>query len=744
MKSVLRRPQVVALPATGSGPVLQALALATALVLTSPSQASTSDEDTSSTSADDATSNKEKVTELDRLQVISQRVNKNNSGGTLGDRSVLDTPFSITTVDAEEIQMRQADNIGTLFLADASVGSSGSAYTGFPSQVMLRGLPADFYNSLLLNGTPAGFIYGINLPLEFMQEVQLLKGATGFMYGFASPGGMINYVTKKADGEQVMSADVGYRSDNIFSEHVDLGGKLFGSDIFSYRLNLSNEHGQSASGNSIDRRAGALALQGKLTPNLTWHADIMVQRRVLDHPSPYFYIYPGTYTGTRLPVAPDGSFNMSSDTSLIYNKFEYYASGVDWQISDNWKFSFNTSHMHSYLLALEDFTYLLNQQGDLMTSTWNGLDITNTEFTQGMLQGTFYTGPLKHDLVVGASYQKQDMRLGQMNFSQAESILLYHNLYDPKTIVWSEDTSRYVYPYLVTRQTSGFLNDTISLGEKWSLLAGWRYIKYNRWAYSTRTLGSDGYYDFTYLGYNKYVNTPTYALMYKPVQQATLYASYVQSLEPGSTVGSSYKNYGDVLEPIKSEQYEVGAKWQEAGWDASLAFYRINRGAAYVTADNYYVQDGNIRYDGAELGGNLWLTTGLRLGGSLLWLDSSYQKTSNDWLIGKEQAGTRKLTTSLEALYNFEAVPGLSVHAVGKYFGRGVAYNNTTLETVVDAQSYTLFNLGVGYTMQISGHPVTFRAEVENLFNRAYWAVTPSYVYLGTPRTFAVNMKFDL
>ena len=112
-------------------------------------------------------------------------------------------------------------------------------------------------------------------------------------------------------------------------------------------------------------------------------------------------------------------------------------------------------------------------------------------------------------------------------------------------------------------------------------------------------------------------------------------------------------------------------------------------------------------------------------------------------MIGKAQSGTRKVSVALDAAYNFSAVPGLSVHAVGKYFGEGVGYNNTTLQTVVEVAPYTLFNVGAGYQTTVGGRDLTFRAEVENLFDKAYWSPAGSYVFLGTPRTFAVSAKID-
>lgn len=688
-------------------------------------------------------SGKSKVTELDGLKVTGRRVVENKSGGALGNRSELDTPFSVVTVTGEDIEERQASTLAAVFAKDASVSDAGSEYSGFPSSAQIRGLASDYYNSLKLNGLPAGFLYGINLPTEFMEQVQLLKGSSGFMYGFSAPGGIINYVTKKPTEERLASFDAGYKSGNIYGQHLDLGGRLFGEERFGYRFNVSNEKGTAANGSRIDRQAAALSLEAKLAPDLTWTIDAMAQQRDIDRPQTEYYLST-SYTSTTLPAALDGSENLTTDESIVHNKFYYLGTSLNWEISPDWSLRVDLSKMYSRLLAYSEFTYLLNQAGDLQYSTWTGLDISTTQFGQAMLQGTFRTGPITHELVLGVSHEDDDMDLGQINFTQSSRVTTYSNLYSPTPVVWSPDTDQTTYFYTSTAQTAAFLSDTMTLAEKWSLLAGLRYTRYERTAYSSYTQNASGGLDFTYRTYRKYPLTPTLALLYKPVADATIYASYVESMERGSTVGSSYANYGEVLDPLLSKQYELGFKWVRPGWSASAALFRIERGAEYADADNYYVQDGEIRYDGAELAGDVRVTRNLKLGASALYLDSSYRNTSDEWLLGKAQKGSRRFTGALSANYDVERVPGLSLHADGKYYGEGIAYNNTALDLVVKSPAYALFNLGAAYRTRLGGYGVTVRGEVQNLFDRAYWALAGSYVFPGMPRVLALNVKIDM
>ena len=83
-----------------------------------------------------------------------------------------------------------------------------------------------------------------------------------------------------------------------------------------------------------------------------------------------------------------------------------------------------------------------------------------------------------------------------------------------------------------------------------------------------------------------------------------------------------------MLGPLKSRQYEVGVKTEQARWSATAALFRIERGAEYTNSQNVYVQDGQSIYQGLELAGTTRLGTQWELGGSLMVLDSWYAKGS--------------------------------------------------------------------------------------------------------------------
>ena len=67
----------------------------------------------------------------------------------------------------------------------------------------------------------------------------------------------------------------------------------------------------------------------------------------------------------------------------------------------------------------------------------------------------------------------------------------------------------------------------------------------------------------------------------------------------------------------------------------------------------------------------------------------------------------------------------------------------TTANTVT-FPSWTRYDIGARYTTTaLAGKQVTFRANIENLFNESYWGTTGTYASAGSPRTYILSAAFD-
>ena len=281
-----------------------------------------------------------------------------------------------------------------------------------------------------------------------------------------------------------------------------------------------------------------------------------------------------------------------------------------------------------------------------------------------------------------------------------------------------------------------FASDTISYDDKLSLILGGRFTDYGQKRFNASGVALSEY--------ETEVVTPTVALMFKPAPRTTLYASYVQSLEPGSVVGATYANANEMLDPLLSKQIEVGFKVDRRTWNLQGALFQIDRGATYITDDNYYVQSGNLRYRGAEISGKFSLSDEFRVGASVVYVDGTYEKTNSEWLVGRKIPGTAPFSASLMAEADVAAIPGLSILLDGKYTGKTVAYQYEPSGVTLKTADYAIFNANMRYRADVSGHTVILRAGLQNLFDKKYWQGGENVLAVGAARTFAVNLQFEM
>ncbi|MFC3658183.1 TonB-dependent receptor plug domain-containing protein [Xanthomonas hyacinthi] len=94
-----------------------------------------------------------KTTDLDAIRVSAERVDV--PAGALGERPARDTPFSITRIDAEDLQARQVNSLAQMFMTDPSVSGNVGAYnSSWYTTIQVRGLPVSYSNGYKLNGMP--------------------------------------------------------------------------------------------------------------------------------------------------------------------------------------------------------------------------------------------------------------------------------------------------------------------------------------------------------------------------------------------------------------------------------------------------------------------------------------------------------------------------------------------------------------------------------------------------------------
>ncbi|HYD77440.1 TonB-dependent receptor domain-containing protein, partial [Ramlibacter sp.] len=63
----------------------------------------------------------------------------------------------------------------------------------------------------------------------------------------------------------------------------------------------------------------------------------------------------------------------------------------------------------------------------------------------------------------------------------------------------------------------------------------------------------------------------------KPLQNVSLYGNYIEGLQPGTIVGPTYANAGEVLPPFVTEQWEAGVKVDWGRLTTTLSLFEITQ-----------------------------------------------------------------------------------------------------------------------------------------------------------------------
>jgi iron complex outermembrane receptor protein len=249
--------------------------------------------------------------------------------------------------------------------------------------------------------------------------------------------------------------------------------------------------------------------------------------------------------------------------------------------------------------------------------------------------------------------------------------------------------------------------------------------------------------------YKKSRNSPAAGLVVKLTPDLSAYANYIESLSQGGTApsaqnGQPVENAGEMLSPYVSKQKEIGLKYDGGDLGGGIAFFSTDKPRAYVGDDLRYTAGGKDRHQGVELTAFGEVTPSVRVLGGMTWLDAKQRDTGAAATDGKRVIGVPRLQANLGVEWDIPGVEGLTVDGRVVYTGSSYADSENTLKV----PGWTRFDAGLRYRTKIGGNQVTWRARVDNIANRDYWASVGGYpnngyLVLGAPRTFSLTASIE-
>ncbi|HCN46935.1 MAG TPA: TonB-dependent siderophore receptor [Pseudomonas sp.] len=653
---------------------------------------------------------------------------------------LLDTPASVSVFTEQLLQDRQVRLLSEVLQSDASVGES-YAPIGYYENFNVRGFSLDAAHSYKINGQT---ITGEqNVALENKQQVELLKGLSGLQSGVSEPGGVINYVTKRP--EDVRSVTVSSNEQGERYIATDLGG-WFGSERqFGLRANLAHEDIRSYVDHADGKRDFAsLAFDWQMNPDALLQLDVEYQAREQ-------YSVPGYQLlgGTSLPHGIDPKDRLAwqdwatpvrSDSLNLGGRFEY-------RFNDTWTGALSASRSRVVIDDYSSFAWgcygaancpglgnTFSPEGDYDIYDYRSPDDTRrTDEAQATVTGRFDALGVNHELTLGTSAQRRTVDQ-RPTFNEYVGT---GNIYQPTPAVDPAPGSPgHTERRLDSRQYGVFFSDRISFNEQWQTVIGAREVRLDEEAF-----GEDG---ASTRHTRQYELLPNAALIYKPRPDTSIYASYSKGLSSGGTSPWFALNGGDILAPTTSHQMELGIKrdWQRMSFSAAI--FQLRQAYQYAQPDGAgsftYVQQGQQKNIGLELGASGWVTSDLQINASIAATRARVEDSGTDAYDDHQALNVPRLRAAVQADYSIPGVPGLALLGGMRYSASKYANHEGTVEV----GGYTVFDLGSRYRTKIAGYDTVLRLTVDNVFDKRYWRdagdyLGDNYLFQGAPRTARVS-----
>jgi iron complex outermembrane receptor protein len=654
---------------------------------------------------------------------------------------LLETPASVSVLTSQQMLDLQIRSTTDAARYDASLSDAYNA-VGYAEQFSIRGFKLDNESSYRKDGM--AITGDTQIPLENKERLEVLKGLSGLQAGVSAPGGIINYVTKRPTDTPLRTVVLEERERGNLYGAVDLGGRFDNPD-FGYRINAAAERLRSyIKGADGNRKFVSAAFDWRISPQALLQLDADYQRKSQVTAPGYQLL-----NNLTLPNVPaDQLLNdqpwsrpVETTSSNVGARFEYKFS-PDWNatISANQhNFKRDDYTAFPYGCGAQDLYPGFCGNGDYDVYNYISLGEKKSPLTaQALLQGRFATGAIKHDFTGGASFFKNSEKWGDYLYDLSG----VSNIYHPVVVTPAPGTSGPVSERRRDNERALFAQDIVSLNEQLKLHAGARYVKVKRDEYVG--VDDDGAvlpYAHTDIGFW----LPNVALVYNVRPNVAAYVSYAQGLEHGGVAPMGTENEHRALAPSKSKQVEVGVKADiRQDLSASVALFQIRKGLEYTDAANYYVRNGEAQNRGLEVALNGRASRDLTVGVSATALNTKQSGTGSAELDGKRVTDVAALKSSVYADYALPQVQGLKVGANWQYSGKKAfdAANS------VFVPSYHVVNLTGSYATRIGTVGTTFRAGIDNAFDKFYWRdVTPDlggYLMPGASRTFRISATFDL
>jgi catecholate siderophore receptor len=671
------------------------------------------------------------------------------SASGLFTEDLLDTPKTITVITDETLHDLGAKSFRDLFRAQPGITlGTGEGGNAFGDRIFIRGF--DARNDVYVDGVRDP---GVGSRETFaVQQVEVLKGPSSAFGGRGTTGGAVSLVSKKPGEGDWGDVEFTLGSDATRRATLDVNHEV--TDTFTVRLNAMTHDSEVAGRDNVFNDRWGIAAAAEWTPTDALTLGFDYYHLSTDYMPDWGHPY-DIDNNRPFAVNRDNFYGvLSRDFGETFA--DVYTANANWVISDTVEFD----SILRYGQSKNAYTASAPERPDPVARTVSANAkrrdaVTDYWTNQSRFTFRFDTGTIGHTLVTGIELSREETLNRQRAFTEcaelpctgeASNPLL--NLDNPdNSIPWGSDTEVTGRPTIETETAALYALDTLTFSPQWEAFLGVRVDSYS--ADVTGLTNRDGTPAPDRSADSDFFNWHA-GLVYKPVENASIYASYSSASNPPCEQLDAFAlDYGGcddritTMDPIDNNSFELGAKYNLGGHlDLTAAVFQITRDGVPISlgrgTTTLGVQEQEVT--GVEFGVAGNITEKWSLFGGLTLFETEVTDSTIDSQIGEMFPNVSEQSFTLTSRYQFTD----RLHLGGTAGYNSEKFGGTVAAGSTEVPDYWRFDLFGGYQLT-DNMEVTFNvlnATDELYYDALYRSGTP-FSYVAPGRSALVTLDID-
>jgi len=664
------------------------------------------------------------------------------SASRLFTEDLLDTPKSITIITDETLHDLGAKSFRDLFRAQPGITlGTGEGGNAFGDRIFIRGF--DARNDVYVDGVRDP---GVGSRETFaVQQIEVLKGPSSAFGGRGTTGGAVSLVSKKPGEGNWGDVEFTLGSDATRRAVLDMNHEV--SDTVTVRFNAMMHESEVAGRDEVFNDRWGIAAAAEWTPTDALTLGFDYYHLSTDYLPDWGHPY-DTENNRPFAVRRDNFYGvLSRDFGETFA--DVYTANANWVISPNVQFDTVLRYGQSKNAYTASAPERPDAEARTVSANAKRRDaITDYWTNQSRFTFSFDTGTIGHTLVTGIELSREETLNRQRAFTECAVLPCTGATSNPlldldnpdNSIPWGNDTEVTGRPTITTETAALYALDTISFSPKWEAFIGLRADTYSA---ETSGLTPERSSDSDFLNWHA-------GLVYKPVENASIYASYSSASNPPCEQLDAFAlDYGGcdalvaAMDPVDNNSFELGAKYNLGGHlDLTAAIFQITRDGVPISngrgATTAGSQDQEVT--GVEFGVAGNITDNWSLFGGVTFFDTEVTGSTIASQIGEMFPNVSEESFTLTSRYQLTD---------RQHFGGTAGYNSEKFGGTVAAGStfvpdYWRFDLFGGYqltdTMEVTFN--VLNATDELYYDALYRSGTP-FSYVAPGRSALVTLDID-